>query len=60
MRLGDVAALELVRAHDALVRRGLDRYGGREVKHTGDGIMAAFAQVSNAVKMTYRMFRTIE
>ena len=41
-RLGDSAALELVRAHDALVRRGLDAHGGREVKHTGDGIMAAF------------------
>jgi len=41
-RLGDSAALELVRAHDALVRRALEAYGGREVKHTGDGIMASF------------------
>ena len=49
-RLGDAAALELVRAHDALVRRGLEAYGGREVKHTGDGIMAAFDNVANAVR----------
>ena len=49
-RLGDVAALELVRAHDALVRRGLEAYGGREVKHTGDGIMASFGKVTNAVR----------
>ena len=35
-RLGDAAALELVRVHDALVRRGLASHGGREVKHTGD------------------------
>ena len=49
-RLGDSAALELVRAHDALVRRGLDAHGGREVKHTGDGIMAAFDNVANAVR----------
>ena len=49
-RLGDAAALELVRAHDALVRRGLDAHGGREVKHTGDGIMAAFDKVVNAVR----------
>ena len=35
-RLGDSAALELVRVHDALVRRGLEAYGGREIKHTGD------------------------
>ena len=48
-RLGDAAALELVRVHDALVRRGLEAYGGREVKHTGDGIMASFDQVANAV-----------
>ncbi len=49
-RLGDTAALELVRVHDALVRRGLAAHGGREVKHTGDGIMAAFDDVANAVR----------
>jgi class 3 adenylate cyclase len=48
-RLGDSAAFEMVRAHDALVRRGLDAHGGREVKHTGDGIMASFDQAANAV-----------
>jgi class 3 adenylate cyclase len=49
-RLGDSAALELVRAHDALVRRGLEARGGREVKHTGDGMMASFDNVANAVR----------
>ena len=49
-RLGDSAALELVRAHDALVRRGLEAHGGREVKHTGDGIMASFDKVQNSVR----------
>jgi class 3 adenylate cyclase len=49
-RLGDSAALELVRAHDALVRRGLEAYGGREIKHTGDGIMASFDNVANSVR----------
>jgi class 3 adenylate cyclase len=49
-RLGDAAALGLVRVHDALVLRGLGVYGGRAVKHTGDGIMAAFDDVANAVK----------
>src|SRR6516165_5125570 len=49
-RLGDSAALELVRAHDALVRRGLDAHGGREIKHTGDGIMASFDNVTNSVR----------
>ena len=50
-RLGDSAALELVRAHArALVRRGLETYGGREIKHTGDGIMASFDNVANSVR----------
>jgi class 3 adenylate cyclase len=49
-RLGDAAALELLQVHDALVRHGLDVHKGREVKHTGDGIMAAFDKVANAVR----------
>jgi class 3 adenylate cyclase len=51
-RLGDAAALDLVRVHDSLVRRGLDAYGGREIKHTGDGIMASFTKVANALRAT--------
>jgi len=49
-RLGDVRAVEMVRAHDALVRRALHRKGGREVKHTGDGIMAAFDDAEAGVE----------
>ena len=49
-RLGDEAALELVRVHDSLVRRGLASHNGREVKHTGDGIMASFESASAAVR----------
>ena len=49
-RLGDAAALELVRVHNALVRRGLALHHGREVKHTGDGIMAVFDEVADAVR----------
>jgi class 3 adenylate cyclase len=49
-RLGDTAALELVRVHDGLVRRALDAHGGREVKHTGDGIMASFDKVPNGLR----------
>lgn len=48
-RLGDVRAVEMVRAHDALVRRALKDKQGREVKHTGDGIMASFDEVRAAV-----------
>ncbi|MFD1328376.1 nickel-binding protein [Mycoplana ramosa] len=48
-RLGDRTATELVRAHDSLVRRCLSRVNGREIKHTGDGIMAAFSSIVSAV-----------
>jgi len=49
-RLGDFAALELVQIHDRLVRLSLERFVGREIKHTGDGMMASFACVANAVR----------
>jgi class 3 adenylate cyclase len=49
-RLGDGAALELVRVHDGLVRRALEVHGGREVKHTGDGMMVAFDKVADGVR----------
>lgn len=48
-RLGDRMAIEMIRAHDSIVRRCLNRSGGREVKHTGDGIMAAFISTRDAV-----------
>ena len=49
-RLGDARAVEMVRAHDAIVRRALKDKRGREVKHTGDGIMASFDDTSAAVQ----------
>jgi class 3 adenylate cyclase len=48
-RLGDRLATELIRAHDSIVRRDLGRFNGREVKHTGDGIMASFPSTTDAV-----------
>ena len=47
--LGDAGHLELLRVHDQIVRREIEAFGGREVKHTGDGIMAAFTSVASAV-----------
>lgn len=49
-RLGDRVARDLVRAHDAIVRAALATCGGREIKHTGDGIMACFASASRALQ----------
>lgn len=48
-RLGDKAAHELIRVHDRLVREALTAWGGREVKHTGDGIMACFPSAARAL-----------
>lgn len=49
-RHGDAAAFELIQAHNELVREALNGFGGREVKHTGDGILASFVSVSRAIE----------
>jgi class 3 adenylate cyclase len=49
-QLGDARAMELLRSHDAIVRDAVTRYGGSEVKHTGDGIMVAFRSVVGAIR----------
>jgi class 3 adenylate cyclase len=49
-RLGDEAAFEVLSLHDRIVRDALAANGGMEVKHTGDGIMAAFVSAACAVK----------
>jgi len=48
--LGDRKALHLLHIHNALTRNALREHHGQEVKHTGDGIMASFASVINAVE----------
>ncbi|HXV83297.1 MAG TPA: nickel-binding protein [Candidatus Binatia bacterium] len=46
---GDTKALHLLHVHNALTRNSLNTHEGREVKHMGDGIMASFRAVPNAV-----------
>ena len=46
---GDAKALHLLHIHNALTRAELQKHRGREVKHTGDGIMASFAAAPDAV-----------
>jgi class 3 adenylate cyclase len=48
-RDGDARALEVLARHDQIVRESLGAHGGREVKHTGDGILSSFSHVSKAV-----------
>ncbi|MBO6949152.1 MAG: adenylate/guanylate cyclase domain-containing protein [Rhodospirillales bacterium] len=47
---GDYGAQEVVRIHNAIVRTALASHHGKEVKHTGDGIMASFTSAANAVR----------
>jgi class 3 adenylate cyclase len=49
-QLGDAGAMEILRAHDEVVRRALDHHRGSEVKHTGDGFMAAFPSVVDSIR----------
>ncbi|WP_404386155.1 adenylate/guanylate cyclase domain-containing protein [Caenispirillum salinarum] len=58
--IGDAAAQESVRAHNAVVRSALAQMDGREVKHTGDGIMATFSVAANAVAASIEIQRAMQ
>lgn len=47
--LGDSAWRAVLARHDALVRAHLVRFGGREVKHTGDGFLGSFDGPARAI-----------
>ena len=51
-RLGDRRWKELLATHDALVRTELDRFRGRVVKSTGDGVLATFDGPGRAIRCT--------
>lgn len=58
-QLGDEAAMRVLRVHDTIVRREIKARGGREVKHTGDGIMASFTSASAAVEASMAIQRAL-
>ena len=47
---GESAYMVLLTEHDLIIRRALLASRGREVKHTGDGIMASFDDVAKALE----------
>jgi len=57
--LGDEAAMALFDVHNSVVRNALSNSGGREVKHTGDGIMASFVSAAAAVKCATQIQRDL-
>ena len=58
--LGDEAALAILGVHDTIVRDALSALGGREIKHTGDGIMASFISAAGAVRCAIQIQRELE
>lgn len=58
-RLGDAGAMAVLRAHDRIVGEALTRHGGSEVKHTGDGLMAAFPSVVGAIESAVQIQTTL-
>ncbi|MDH5488853.1 MAG: adenylate/guanylate cyclase domain-containing protein [Rhodospirillaceae bacterium] len=57
---GNMGAQEIVRAHNKVVREALIKFRGKEIKHTGDGIMASFEDVTDSVNATAHMQRLIQ
>jgi len=49
-RLGDRRWSDLLERHNALVRREIDRFRGREVNTTGDGFLATFDGPARAIR----------
>jgi class 3 adenylate cyclase len=47
--VGQSEYLVLLTEHDLIIRRALVAWRGREVKHTGDGVMASFDEVARAL-----------
>jgi len=48
--VGQAEFMVLLAEHDLIIRRALVAARGREVKHTGDGIMASFLSVTRALE----------
>src|SRR5216110_2778263 len=58
--IGDEAALAMLGVHDTIVRDALAALGGREVKHTGDGIIASFISAAGAVRCAIEVQRELD
>jgi len=59
VELGDVRWMEILGAHNALVRSRVARHGGREVKSQGDGFMLSFPSARRALACMIDVQRTL-
>jgi len=55
VKLGEDRWRQLLRSHDAQVRRQLERFQGREVNTTGDGFLATFDGPARAIRCATRI-----
>jgi class 3 adenylate cyclase len=58
-QIGDEAAQQVVEAHDAAVQEALAGHNGALIKHTGDGIMAAFDSATDAARAAQVLARRL-
>ncbi|HLX88627.1 MAG TPA: adenylate/guanylate cyclase domain-containing protein [Acidimicrobiales bacterium] len=49
-RVGDIAAHQLLRSHNVIVREQVTNHGGDEIKSQGDGFMVAFPSATQALR----------
>ncbi|MBD0330474.1 MAG: adenylate/guanylate cyclase domain-containing protein [Thermoleophilia bacterium] len=56
---GDAAWRAVVARHDEIVRAHLERYRGREIAHTGDGVLAVFDGPARAVTCAVRLVEAL-
>jgi class 3 adenylate cyclase len=57
--LGDEHWRELLQAHHAAVRAQLARYGGKEIRSTGDGVFATFDGPARAIACAHRTIAAV-
>ena len=50
MGVDEIAAMELLKVHDSLIREVVSKYGGTIIKSLGDSFMVDFTSAVNAVK----------
>ena len=58
-RIGDAAWRDLLARHNELMREQLDRFRGRDIGSTGDGILAVFDGAARAVECAVSMTRAV-
>lgn len=59
-RYGDDVAIAMLGVHDRIVRTAVGGNHGREVKHTGDGIMSAFNSAACAVRSASQIIARLD